>query len=189
MRRHALCQEFSIEPSDVDQMLDRAVEHGAASVEGDVVTLTGWRTYQDPSQRRGSLIKDGGFTKKSATTLTTPTKHPSPSTSSKKEPPLPPCLDTDAFRTAWTEYTTYRREAKHSPLKPRSIAAKWKELAEHGHDEAIAAIGRSIANGWAGVFPGTRQSGSGAGRQDAAARRAAKESREYGDESGEARLL
>jgi len=67
--------------------------------------------------------------------------------------PLPEELNTDAFKSAWSEYEQYRRERKMAKLKPRSVASKYKELAEYGHDEAIAAIERTIANGWAGIFP------------------------------------
>ena len=71
-----------------------------------------------------------------------------------ERPPLPSPLDTQEFRDVWEEYEAYRRESKLKPLKPRSVKAKWKELQEIGHDGAIEAIKRSIANGWAGIFPG-----------------------------------
>ncbi len=66
---------------------------------------------------------------------------------------LPESLAVDCFVTAWAEWVAYRRSAKFSPWKPVTIQAKWNELAEIGPEAAAAAIRRSIANGWKGIFP------------------------------------
>lgn len=66
---------------------------------------------------------------------------------------LPAALETDDFRAAWTEWLAYRREAKFRPWRERTIRAKLGELAEIGSERAIAAIRKSIANGWSGIFP------------------------------------
>lgn len=71
----------------------------------------------------------------------------------KELPPFPPSLSTAAFSEAWASYLAYRRESKFSPLKPASVKAKFAELAELGSDAAVAAIRRTIANGWKGIFP------------------------------------
>lgn len=65
---------------------------------------------------------------------------------------IPDSLDVPAFRAAWDEWHAYRREAKLRPWKPRTIAAKLRELAEMGPPRAIAAIRHSIANGYGGIF-------------------------------------
>ena len=66
---------------------------------------------------------------------------------------LPEVLDTSQFREAWADYESHRRERRDRKLKPRSIKAKWAEMAEWGHDAAIESIRQAISNGWAGTFP------------------------------------
>lgn len=66
---------------------------------------------------------------------------------------LPAALDTPDFRAAWTEWLAYRREAKFQLWRDRTVKAKLGELAEIGSERAIAAIRKSIANGWKGIFP------------------------------------
>lgn len=66
-------------------------------------------------------------------------------------------LDTLAFRAAWAEWVTYRRQAKHRPYTAIGLKKLVAKLAkEHGHDGAIDAINASIAAGWQGIFPGDR---------------------------------
>ena len=72
---------------------------------------------------------------------------------------LPESLAVDCFVTAWAEWVAYRRQAKFSPWKPVTIQAKWNELEALGPEAAAAAIRRSIANGWKGIFP---ENGNGA---------------------------
>lgn len=91
-----------------------------------------------------------------------------PNPNPKEETPLPPSggtvsisfpkqLDTDAFRQAWADLAAYRREQHWRPWKPRTIIAKLSEMATWGHDAAIEAIRKTIANGWQGVFPPKNQ--------------------------------
>lgn len=72
---------------------------------------------------------------------------------------LPESLAADCFVTAWAEWVAYRREAKFSPWKPVTVKAKLAELEPLGPVAAAAAIRRSIANGWKGIFP---ENGNGA---------------------------
>lgn len=77
------------------------------------------------------------------------------STQAEEEPdsdPLPECLRTDLFRSAWEGYRAYRVEQKLKKLGPSSIKAKLKEMAEWGEQQAIEAIKTTIANGWTGIF-------------------------------------
>lgn len=73
-------------------------------------------------------------------------------TAEAKALPLPGALDTDRFRAAWTEWIDYR-QARASPLTAPSFARQLTRLAEIGHDNAIACIDTSIANGYQGLFP------------------------------------
>ncbi len=66
--------------------------------------------------------------------------------------PLPGPLDSEEFRRAWADWLAYRREAKLKTWKPVTIRAKLEEFSAWGHDRAVAAIRRSIANGWEGIF-------------------------------------
>jgi hypothetical protein len=69
-----------------------------------------------------------------------------------KPTPFPDSLDTEAFRTAWKDYLSYRAESKLRPLKQASISAKLQEMSEWGEKSAIEAIRSTIANGWQGIF-------------------------------------
>jgi uncharacterized protein YdaU (DUF1376 family) len=81
-----------------------------------------------------------------------------PNTQKKKETAslfFPEELDTDEFEQLWNAYMAYRREMKMKTLRSSSVAAKFKEMAAWGHDQAITAISNSIANGWQGIFEPT----------------------------------
>lgn len=66
---------------------------------------------------------------------------------------LPAKLDTPEFRQAWTDYKAHRRESKMKPLGATATKTRLAELEKMGPAASIEAIRRSIANGWAGVFP------------------------------------
>lgn len=68
------------------------------------------------------------------------------------ELPLPNVLLTEAFKAKWAEYTAYRKASHMKALKPASVAKQWAELAQWGHDAAIASIDQTIRNGWQGLF-------------------------------------
>jgi hypothetical protein len=70
---------------------------------------------------------------------------------SSKTTPLPPSLDTDRFRKAWSEWEAYRRDTKHR-LTKRTIGMQLKKLEAMGHDDAIKSIEQSIEAGWQGLF-------------------------------------
>lgn len=70
----------------------------------------------------------------------------------EREPSLPSGLKTPEFLAAWSDYESYRRNAKLKKLQPRSIEAKWQEMDKWGVSEAIKGIRESIANGWQGIF-------------------------------------
>ena len=67
-------------------------------------------------------------------------------------PPLPVLLDTEAFRVAWTDYISYRKQAKLRRLQPMSVRDQWAEMEGWGHDEAVEAIRTTIRKGWQGIF-------------------------------------
>ena len=66
---------------------------------------------------------------------------------------FPANLQSADFGAAWESYLAYRKSSRLKALAPASIQAQLRNLSEMGHDEAIAAINQSIANGWQGIFP------------------------------------
>lgn len=66
---------------------------------------------------------------------------------------MPPELDNDAFRGAWSDWIANRREKRIKPYTERGEKAQWKALAKFGSAVAIEAIENSIRNGWQGLFP------------------------------------
>lgn len=71
----------------------------------------------------------------------------------KELPPYPPSLDTPEFRQAWADYKAHRRESKMKPLGATATKTRLAELERLGPAASVEAIRRSIANGWAGIFP------------------------------------
>ena len=73
---------------------------------------------------------------------------------------IPEPLATDRFRVAWAEWQQHRDEIKH-PITPTAGKRQLAMLAKLGHDQAIAAIERSIERGWRGLFPPDQDKGNG----------------------------
>ncbi len=67
-----------------------------------------------------------------------------------KEIPIPPNLDTDLFRGAWTNWLRHRQEIK-KPMKPTQTAQLLGTLSLWGAERAIRAIEYTIAKGWVGL--------------------------------------
>jgi hypothetical protein len=63
---------------------------------------------------------------------------------------LPGVLDTDRFRATWTLWEKHRVEIK-KPVTAQSAKMSLKQLANMGHDPAIAALEYTIAKGWQGI--------------------------------------
>lgn len=70
---------------------------------------------------------------------------------------LPDSLNTDKFRKAWKEWCEYRRASK-KPISETAAKKQIAKLAEFGPTESIAAIEKSIANDYTGLFPSTPKS-------------------------------
>ena len=66
--------------------------------------------------------------------------------------PFPSLLDTENFRKTWGDWISHRKEIKKK-VTATMVKKQLKRLEKLGHDSAIAAIDRSIANGWTGIFP------------------------------------
>ena len=64
---------------------------------------------------------------------------------------IPPTLATPEFVAAWAEWCAYKRERGQS-LRSRTAKAQLGEMNSWGESVAIAAIRKSIVNGWTGVF-------------------------------------
>ena len=65
---------------------------------------------------------------------------------------LPEVLQTEDFKKAWISYLQYRTERKLSPLLPKSLEAKWRQMAGWGNAASLKQIEEAIANGWQGIF-------------------------------------
>lgn len=76
---------------------------------------------------------------------------------------VPTALDTADFRGAWSEWLEYRAERKLASWTASTVRKSLADLADAGHDEAIEAIGRSIASGWLGLFPRPQTNGQALG--------------------------
>ncbi len=68
-----------------------------------------------------------------------------------QEEPIKEPFDSEAFKTAWQEWTQHRREIK-KPLTPTSIRSQFKKFAGWGETRTLAAITHSIESGWQGIF-------------------------------------
>lgn len=78
---------------------------------------------------------------------------------------IPKILNTERFRAQWEAWKQHRRETRKK-LTPTSASRQLKRLEKMGHDNAIAAIEHSIANGWQGIFePDGKQARPGTDRR------------------------
>ncbi len=64
---------------------------------------------------------------------------------------IPPELDTDQFREAWSEFLAHRDEIR-KPVGAVGGKRLLKRFSVMGVDTAIASLHNSVANGWQGVF-------------------------------------
>lgn len=66
-------------------------------------------------------------------------------------PSFPPALDHPRFHAQWAEWLSYRKE-KGRPLTAATVRQQLGFLEGMGLDDACFCIGRSIFNGWVGLF-------------------------------------
>jgi hypothetical protein len=128
------------------------------------LVVHGWHKHA-PGWVKGRLKQDGlefvGNGPSSSKSISSPIPLPlpipgkrplrSPSEASKRTTNLPDGLKTSLFETAWARWTEYRREIRKK-LTLSTTKSQLKMLAKLGETKAIAAIERSIRNGWTGLF-------------------------------------
>lgn len=153
-------------PGVTREWIDRYVECERFS---DALEKVGWLTVTDDGiqipnfeRHNGSSAKKRSSAQKRMTAMrerryaaSVTTASPDKIREDKKiQTPLvfPSTLDTAEFRTAWEEWTAYRRETRHA-LTPRTIQAQLEKLSQHPVATAVATLRASIANGWQGLFP------------------------------------
>jgi hypothetical protein len=108
------------------------------------------------SSANGSAISSAinqPIAKNGSSTSSSTSKKKGDKPASLEEIEFPANLQTDAFARTWESYLAYRKESRRKNLAPASKKVQLRDLSEAGHDEAIAAINRTIANGWQGIFP------------------------------------
>lgn len=71
---------------------------------------------------------------------------------SRDGPLLPSNIDTPEFRAAWSEWQQFRAE-RRSSLTPSTVRKQLTLLSREGPARAVEMIGRSILNGWMGLYP------------------------------------
>lgn len=139
-------------------MLAAAVDSGAVTQENGVFTVAKWAEYQrDPTNaKRQDRWRDRQDEKD--VTLHNGSNGDSTgqdSTGQDKTTPLPPVLDTPAFKKVWLDWEQHRKEIRHA-LKPTTWRAQLRKLAKvagaSGVDAAVAMIQQSIDQGWQGLF-------------------------------------
>ncbi len=63
---------------------------------------------------------------------------------------IPPGLDSESFRSAWSDWCAHRTEIR-KPITPTSSRQQLAQLATWGQRRAIAAISHTITKGWQGI--------------------------------------
>lgn len=76
-------------------------------------------------------------------------------------PPLPPSLDSDAFRIVWGDWLAYRKERKLKTTE-QTRKAQLVTLAGWGPELAAEALQTSIRQGWQGFFDPREKRSNGA---------------------------
>lgn len=80
---------------------------------------------------------------------------------------LPAALQTEKFRAAWREWLDYRKSIRKRVTRA-TVERQMALFVKMGHDKAIEAIDRSIAQGWVGLHPSGKPSQSGPAPNSAA---------------------
>lgn len=128
-----------------------------------VITVCNWTDYQPSASKRGTVEgRVGAQPGHSRGTVGAPDNNVNNVNNVNKggqTPPIPPQLDTPAFREAWSLWTHHRKEIRHG-LTPTTVKRQFARLIKWGPDRAVAAIDHSIANGWEGIFEPDRQGAS-----------------------------
>jgi hypothetical protein len=156
-----IAQVCSLSGRQVQNVIKRLVEFGYVI---RVVSTDGKRTLRTVAKVALLAVKGGeadfvGGVKPASWGGVKPTSPNSIDKIEKKDKPtltLP--FDSEAFKEAWGKWVAYRKE-RGSPLKPTTIAAQFKAMAGAAEVQAIAAIEKSIFNGWQGLFLDQQQKG------------------------------
>jgi hypothetical protein len=114
----------------------RASCHASVTVDRDNVTLDRDQTEQNKT------IQNKEVKEKSAATAS----------GFDWESDCPPSIKTPEAAAAFARWQAYRREAKLGKWKPVTIRAALAKFEPHGAPAFIAAIDKSISNGWRGLF-------------------------------------
>ena len=83
-----------------------------------------------------------------------------------KSPPtplleIPLLLNTEVFRSAWSDWLCYRRQMRIKAYTPQGEKAQLGRLLEWGEARAVAAIRYSMAQGYQGIHEEERSNGNG----------------------------
>ena len=143
---------LGISDADAEALLCELKHSGCATVteRSADITVTSRRMVREEQEREANRLRQRRYRDKAGgnekVTLL------SASASASALPPIPPELDTEAFRKAWEEWLENRHE-KRKPVTARAATKQFEQMVAAGVAGSIAAIDLSIANGWTGVFP------------------------------------
>lgn len=84
---------------------------------------------------------------------------------------IPKELESEDFQRAWSDWYAYRQQAKLKPYTEIGAQKQLTALAKIGPIRAVAAIDRSIAQGYQGIFESNDRNGQTAAAQQQAAKR------------------
>lgn len=87
---------------------------------------------------------------------------------------FPETLNTEEFKTTWSEWVQFRKETKKA-LTPSTVSKQLAKLEAWGSAKAVQSIENSISNGWQGLFDpdgkqGAKASAATSGADEALAR-------------------
>lgn len=179
--RNTAAAQLDKHPSSVYRAFQRLEELGCINVTPNshwtIITICNWSSYQDSpagdratreqsaSNFRSSREQPASTTKESKNSRIQEQKERSPlppttgetcaaaSPRGRFDPAgveVPPNLQTPEFSKAWRDWIAHRRDIR-KPLTSGSCGRQLQELARIGPHQAVAAIGRSILNGWTGI--------------------------------------
>lgn len=155
-------------------MAERLDENGEVVAEWERATSPLPAPSTDAGLNGRELNRTNGTEKKDAADAAGVSAKSQKRPAKTQEPvPIPSELDTEAGRKALAEFREHRRQMR-KPLTAMAETKLFQEWSPKGSDRFVAAVDRSIANGWQGVFesqPGVADgSVSGAARRNGLAR-------------------
>lgn len=157
--RNSLAHETGISQSSIQRILKYLeIEHQLeqrTTNTSRLITVVNWKKYQQTEQPVEQRVNsERTASEQRVNTDKKEEKNKNEENDKKRKEPLPEIPDslkTPEFESAWKDWKKHRQEI-NKKLTPKAVEKKFKQLEEWGIQRSVAAIERSIREGYQGIF-------------------------------------